>query len=143
MSWAVPLPGGGWRLYSKGASEIVLARCSMIVTESGVKPLEEEEKLAFTSSVINRFASEAMRTIGLAFRDFTTTPDWEEEHPTIHNANGTPALRVETELVLLGVVGIEDPLRPEVWWPASTRTCYSLSRMSFAASDLHLSPALC
>ncbi|KAL3909146.1 MAG: hypothetical protein SGPRY_009531, partial [Prymnesium sp.] len=114
MSWAVPLPGGGWRLYSKGASEIVLARCSMIVTESGVKPLEEEEKLAFTSSVINRFASEAMRTIGLAFRDFTTTPDWEEEHPTIHNANGTPALRVETELVLLGVVGIEDPLRPEV-----------------------------
>ena len=28
MSWVIPLPGGGFRIYTKGASEIVLSRCS-------------------------------------------------------------------------------------------------------------------
>lgn len=115
MSWAVPLPVGGWRLYSKGASEIILARCVSILGEDGnCTPLSEAEKQKLTKSVINKFASEAMRTIGLAYRDFPDTPNWDEEHSMIQNSNGTPARAAETELILVGIVGIEDPLRPEV-----------------------------
>ena len=120
MSWAVPLPGGGWRLYSKGASEVILSRCSTRLTPGGTPDLSETDALGpaqeseITKKVINVFASEAMRTIGLAYRDFDATPDWEETHETILNADGSPAFKAESGLTLLGVVGIEDPLRPEV-----------------------------
>lgn len=114
MSWAVPLPSGGWRLYSKGASEIILGRCTSILTETGTDPLDEEGKTVIVKTTISRFASEAMRTIGLAYREFSETPNWDVTHESVLNANGTKALEVETGLTLLGVVGIEDPLRPEV-----------------------------
>ena len=119
MSWAVKRPGGGYRLYAKGASEIILARCTSVgVMESnkpiGSKPLSDEGRAELTNSVINVFASEAMRTIGLAYRDLPDTVKWDELHSSILNANGTPACACECELVLVAIVGIEDPLRPEV-----------------------------
>ena len=55
-----------------------------------------------------------MRNILLAYRDFDSEPDWEARHPTILQPDGTPAFLVETSLTVLGIVGIEDPLRPEV-----------------------------
>ena len=64
--------------------------------------------------MINAFAAEAMRTIGLAYRDFTAAAGWEELHPVILNTDSTPAYALETELTLIGICGIEDPLRPEV-----------------------------
>jgi len=66
------------------------------------------------STVINPFAAEAMRTIGMAYRDLPAGVRWDETHSTLLNANGSPALAVETELTLVAIVGIEDPLRPEV-----------------------------
>jgi len=119
MSWAVKRPGGGYRLYSKGASEIILQRCSTVgVMEANKpmssKPLSEEAKADLVSTVINPFAAEAMRTIGMAYRDLPAGVRWDETHSTLLNANGSPALAVETELTLVAIVGIEDPLRPEV-----------------------------
>ena len=40
MSWAVPLKGGGYRLFSKGASEIVISRCDLYLTDDKAKKKE-------------------------------------------------------------------------------------------------------
>lgn len=55
--------------------------------------------------VIEPMASEGLRTICLAYRDFPTSegePDWDNENDILSG------------LTCLCVVGIEDPVRPEV-----------------------------
>lgn len=55
--------------------------------------------------VIEPMASEGLRTICLAYRDFPTSegePDWDNENDIL------------TGLTCICVVGIEDPVRPEV-----------------------------
>lgn len=54
-------------------------------------------------NVIEPMASEGLRTIGIAYRDFDgEEPSWENEN------------EIFTGLVCIAVVGIEDPVRPEV-----------------------------
>ena len=55
--------------------------------------------------VIEPMASEGLRTICLAYRDFPASegePDWDSENDIL------------TGLTCICVVGIEDPVRPEV-----------------------------
>lgn len=55
--------------------------------------------------VIEPMASEGLRTICLAYRDFAASdgePDWDSENDIL------------TGLTCICVVGIEDPVRPEV-----------------------------
>ncbi len=55
--------------------------------------------------VIEPMASEGLRTICLAYRDFAASegePDWDNENDIL------------TGLTCICVVGIEDPVRPEV-----------------------------
>ena len=122
MSWAVPT-AGGWRLYCKGASEVILGRCTSLVRKDGTAAVLHDDapvggssasRASITSEGIRPFASQAMRTIGLAYRDLPADADFAATHAVLKNADGSAALAVETELTLLGVVGIEDPLRPEV-----------------------------
>ena len=96
MSWLVKRPSGGYRLYAKGASEIILERCSHIASEpheAGLGRIElgDERKAVLQREVINTFAAEAMRTMGLAYRDFDQRPDCDALHPSATNANGTQA----------------------------------------------------
>ena len=69
MSTVIPLPGGGYRLFTKGASEIVLAKCTHVMGENGrIASLTEVDKKEILSSVVQSMASRALRTIGLAYR---------------------------------------------------------------------------
>lgn len=69
MSTVVPLPGGGYRLFTKGASEIVLGKCTAILAENGrIAPLTPVDKKEILSNVVQSMASNALRTIGLAYR---------------------------------------------------------------------------
>ncbi|XP_075929648.1 plasma membrane calcium-transporting ATPase 2-like isoform X3 [Petromyzon marinus] len=114
MSTVLSEPGGGFRLYTKGASEIVLKKCSHILDASGkaraFKPRDRDEMV---HKVIEPMACDGLRTICLAYRDFPAgssgEPDWEDE------AN------IVTDLTCITVVGIEDPVRPEV--PEAIRKC--------------------
>ena len=124
MSTVLPLPGGrGYRLFTKGASEIVLAKCSSIMKDEGnTAPLTPADHRQIISTVVKPMAGRALRTIALAYRythththththtpsffhcrDFPSPPgvDWDEEDEVL------------SDLVLLGVVGIQDPVRPE------------------------------
>jgi Ca2+ transporting ATPase len=125
MSWAVPLGNGRFRVYSKGASEIILGRVVAGVDAEGLaRPLSEADKDAITADVISVFANDAMRTIGLAYRDMESAPEegWEALDESIKNTDGSAAFFAETQLTLLGVIGIEDPLRAQV--PGAIQQCY-------------------
>lgn len=126
MSWAVPKERGGFRLYSKGASEVVIARCTSQLVDGPVED-ESTEDLSDSArgSILNTaelYARRGMRTLALAYRDVPAGFDFDEKSGTVTNADGTPAFVCETDMVFAALVGIEDPLRPEV--PDAILRCY-------------------
>ncbi|XP_062842720.1 plasma membrane calcium-transporting ATPase 2 isoform X7 [Trichomycterus rosablanca] len=112
MSTVVKLPDGSFRMYSKGASEIVLKKCSRILSEVGeprvFRPRDRDEMV---KKVIEPMACDGLRTICVAYRDFSGDPEpnWDDEN------------NILTDLTGICVVGIEDPVRPEV--PDAIRKC--------------------
>ncbi|CAN0061213.1 unnamed protein product [Lampetra planeri] len=112
MSTVLRTPEGGYRLYSKGASEILLKKCTQILDASGSPgPFKAREREEMARRVIEPMANDGLRTICLALRDFPqgTEPSWEDEASIV------------CELTCVAVVGIEDPVRPEV--PDAIRMC--------------------
>ena len=108
MSTLVPMPQGSkspHRLYCKGASEMVLELCTQVAQADGADaPLTDEVK-ADMNNAINDFANAGLRTIAVAYKDLDESPVAED---------GTLPESVESGLTLVCIVGIEDPLRPEV-----------------------------
>lgn len=100
MSVLVACPDGGIQAYCKGASEIILRTCSSVVDSNGQPvPLSKENERNIMD-VINSFASEALRTLCLAYKDIN---DYE-------NVDSIP----DNGYTLIAVVGIKDPVRPGV-----------------------------
>uniref|UniRef100_A0A7N5K9D3 Calcium-transporting ATPase n=1 Tax=Ailuropoda melanoleuca TaxID=9646 RepID=A0A7N5K9D3_AILME len=104
MSTVIEKPSGGYRMYSKGASEIILRKCNRILDKKGdVMPFKNKDRDEMVRTVIEPMASEGLRTICIAYRDFSDgEPPWDNENEIL------------TELTCVAVVGIEDPVRPEV-----------------------------
>ncbi|XP_031563488.1 plasma membrane calcium-transporting ATPase 4-like isoform X2 [Actinia tenebrosa] len=107
MSTVIKLKDGGYRLFSKGASEMVLKQCSHILDSKGTPtPFGRQDRENLAKNVIEPMASYGLRTICLAYRDFhpenDTDIDWDDE------AN------IVTNLTCIAIAGIEDPVRDEV-----------------------------
>ena len=70
----LPLPGGGYRLFTKGAAEIVLGKCSSILKDEGrTAPLTAADHRQIVSTVVKPMAGRALRTIALTYR-YCTDP---------------------------------------------------------------------
>eukprot|EP00005_Dracoamoeba_jomungandri_P005509 CAMPEP_0174260700 /NCGR_PEP_ID=MMETSP0439-20130205/10309_1 /TAXON_ID=0 /ORGANISM="Stereomyxa ramosa, Strain Chinc5" /LENGTH=977 /DNA_ID=CAMNT_0015345003 /DNA_START=56 /DNA_END=2989 /DNA_ORIENTATION=+ len=109
MSAIVP-QGDGYRLYSKGASEIILEQCTGVMNQDGsISSLDGDQKEELCN-IIQKLASQGLRTIGIAYVDIDEEKDWEKE-----------AEFLETDFVLVGIAGIKDPVRAEV--PAAVKKC--------------------
>ncbi|XP_056660611.1 plasma membrane calcium-transporting ATPase 2 isoform X3 [Monodelphis domestica] len=112
MSTVIKMPDESFRMYSKGASEIVLKKCCKILSAAGearvFRPRDRDEMV---KKVIEPMACDGLRTICVAYRDFPSSPepDWENENDILN------------DLTCICVVGIEDPVRPEV--PEAIRKC--------------------
>ncbi|XP_035244078.1 plasma membrane calcium-transporting ATPase 2 isoform X10 [Anguilla anguilla] len=112
MSTVIKLPDGSFKMYSKGASEIVLKKCSRVLNEAGeprvFRPRDKDEMV---KKVIEPMACDGLRTICVAYRDFPADPEpeWDNENDIL------------SELTAVCVVGIEDPVRPEV--PDAIQKC--------------------
>ncbi|XP_075406587.1 plasma membrane calcium-transporting ATPase 2 isoform X7 [Tenrec ecaudatus] len=112
MSTVIKLPDDSFRMYSKGASEIVLKKCCKILNGAGeprgFRPRDRDEMV---KKVIEPMACDGLRTICVAYRDFpgSPEPDWDNENDILN------------DLTCICVVGIEDPVRPEV--PEAIRKC--------------------
>ena len=102
----------GHRLYYKGAPDFSLPLVKYYVKENGeVAEATEEVKNQFLQKVTD-FASQAYRTLLLAYRDFPGDYKYEYEDPAF----------VEKDLTAICIVGIQDPLRDEV--PAAIKACH-------------------
>uniref|UniRef100_F7D4Q7 Calcium-transporting ATPase n=1 Tax=Monodelphis domestica TaxID=13616 RepID=F7D4Q7_MONDO len=103
MTTVIKNPNGTFRLYSKGASEIMLRKCKYVLDSQGIpKEFKPKDRDDLTSSVIEQMANEALRTICLAYRDLKSEIDWDNE------------VDVLSDMTFICLVGIEDPVRPEV-----------------------------
>ncbi|KAK6939714.1 Cation-transporting P-type ATPase, C-terminal [Dillenia turbinata] len=101
MGVVVEVPGGGLHAHCKGASEIVLAACDKVLDSSGeVVPLDEKS-LGHLTKTIEQFASEALRTLCLAYMEIGS--DFSAEEPIPFSG-----------YTCIGIVGIKDPVRPGV-----------------------------
>uniref|UniRef100_A0A3Q2PZY1 Calcium-transporting ATPase n=1 Tax=Fundulus heteroclitus TaxID=8078 RepID=A0A3Q2PZY1_FUNHE len=113
MSTVLKMADGSFRMFSKGASEILLKKCCKLLTASGEPKLfRPRDRDDMVKKVIEPMASEGLRTICLAYRDFSASdgePDWDNENDILSG------------LTCICVVGIEDPVRPEV--PDAIRKC--------------------
>ncbi|KAH7137229.1 hypothetical protein B0J13DRAFT_597030 [Dactylonectria estremocensis] len=112
----VKLANGKYRVYAKGASEILLEKCTSTLgdasqSELETAPLTLEDREVFNLT-ISSYASQTLRTIGSSYRDFESWPPVgavSEEDPKLADFNA-----VHQDMTLLGIYGIKDPLRPSV-----------------------------
>lgn len=101
MGVVVELPEGGLRAHAKGASEIVLAACDKVINPNGdVVPLDEE-CFNHLKATIDQFASEALRTLCLAYMELEGGFSPDGPIPV-------------SGYTCIGIVGIKDPVRPGV-----------------------------
>ncbi|KAM0740994.1 hypothetical protein ACQRIT_003851 [Beauveria bassiana] len=115
MGIVVQLPKGKFRLYVKGASEILLAQCTTTLRD----PAKDDSVTDMTKSnvqtvsrVIESYANRSLRTIGLCYRDFDA---WPPKAARRGDGNDINFEDIFKEMTLLGVVGIQDPLREGVY----------------------------
>uniref|UniRef100_A0A158R686 Calcium-transporting ATPase n=1 Tax=Syphacia muris TaxID=451379 RepID=A0A158R686_9BILA len=106
----------GYRVFSKGASEIILKKCRWFMGKDGsLKKFSQKDYDRLVRNVIEPMASDGLRTICLAYKDyvhgiantenqiaFNGEIDWENEDAIVN------------DLTAIALVGIQDPVRPEV-----------------------------
>ncbi|KAJ1486888.1 P-type ATPase, partial [Baffinella frigidus] len=166
MSTLVPIKGGGGarRVYTKGASEVVLELCSRIAQPGGeVATAMDAGARARFDEAIGKMADEGLRTLTVAYREIAAgeeepkdleedlkhakkeepkdleedlillavayreiaageeEPKDLEEDLILLAVLGLEDPDLEDDLILLAVLGLEDPVRPEV--PGAIHAC--------------------
>ena len=93
---------GGFIQYTKGACDMVLDRCTDCLQGGRVVPMTEEIREEFRR-VNKSYADQALRVLAAAYRRYDALP--AETGPD----------SLEQSLVLIGLYGMIDPCRPEVY----------------------------
>jgi len=103
-----------YRMYVKGAPEIILDKCTRIITDAtrpiNATPLTEDHHRQLTR-ITDEYATRSLRTIGIAYRDF---PSWSGAMVVDDSPIDASFGDIVKEMTFLGVIGIQDPLRPGV-----------------------------
>lgn len=107
MSTFHRLPTGGCRIIVKGAPDLLLERCDRIRTPGGERLLTQEDRRNIRKQN-ESMAGEALRVLGIAFRDDVGVPAEEN---------------AERGLIFCGLIGMMDPPRPEA--ERAVRLCRS------------------
>lgn len=87
------------RAYIKGAPELILKSCSQALDRDGnLVPINHVSSNA--DARIQSYSNEGLRTIALAYGDFPAKTEWTDAP--------------DKDYILIGILAIQDPLRPEV-----------------------------
>lgn len=89
----------GYRIISKGAPDVLIARCSQMLKGSTTAPLSGSFKAKILSDN-GELAGRALRVLAVAYKDVSALPGDDEE--------------LESGLIFCGLIGMEDPPRPGV-----------------------------
>ncbi|KAG5190998.1 hypothetical protein JKP88DRAFT_296915 [Tribonema minus] len=126
--------GGGVRLYCKGASERVLGDCAFITDPDGKPQPLTAHKRHELDEMIFGMADRALRTICLAHKDYAGTAElpagWETASPD------------SDDMVCDAIVGIMDPLRPEVKEAVATAQRAGVMVRMVTGDNIHTAKAI-
>ncbi|KAF8802453.1 Ca-transporting ATPase [Phlegmacium glaucopus] len=118
MGVVIKRPTGGYRAYFKGASEILAKNSKYYVVLEKEQHGDEIKKEVIDelaqeniSRTIIFYANQTLRTIALCYRDFDS---WPPRDMTTDQQGEVPFDLLCQKLILIGITGIEDPLREGV-----------------------------
>ncbi|XP_044471371.1 calcium-transporting ATPase 10, plasma membrane-type-like isoform X2 [Mangifera indica] len=105
---ALQLPNSEVHIHWKGAAEIVLASCTQYIDSNDCLVAMDEEKVNFFKNAIEDMASRSLRCVAIAYTKYyrQSVPVDEEQL--------SQWVLPEDDLVLLAIVGLKDPCRPNV-----------------------------
>ncbi|KAJ3096670.1 hypothetical protein HDU97_005700 [Phlyctochytrium planicorne] len=113
-------------LFCKGAAEIVLQSCEFYVDREGRVRKMTDGVRDRVGRLIEGMAGRALRTICVAFKPVVRKKDDEKDGENVEGGEGDAKVDEKKEdefgLVLAMIVGIEDPIRPEV--PDAVASCH-------------------
>ncbi len=89
-------------LFSKGAPEVITGKCTKIIKNGRIENLTDNDREKISKNNLN-LAGKAMRNLAFAFKYLDSLPDAEKIKES------------EEDLVYLGIAGMIDPPRPEVY----------------------------
>ena len=97
----------------KGASEIILSMWTSFIGAGGEeKKLDEQKLQQIQKNVISTFASQAYRTLTIAYKEIPTEEfDKINKDDDMSDSEENLEKSLESELTLICIVGIQDPLR--------------------------------
>lgn len=136
MGAAVKIDDNTYRLFFKGAPEILLSQCDRIMDESseklGYETIAEEQRKEI-KAVQHHYATLSLRTIGFAYADFGEWPP--AKAPRVQDSSDqVDFVGIFKNLVWMGLVGIQDPVRAAV--PGAVRDCKRASvRVKMVTGD--------
>lgn len=87
--------------FTKGAPDMLLNKCSHIYLNGEVVELTDEERKALAEAN-SSFAKKALRVLALAYKTYDGIPETDDPD------------EIEKDLILVGLLGMIDPARPEV-----------------------------
>jgi P-type Ca2+ transporter type 2C len=93
--------GHAWA-FIKGAPEVIIERCSKIKGADGDQPLSADDRAGMLEASA-AMAADALRVLAFAVRRLESYPAGDPDD----------GARIERDLTLLGVIGMQDPPRPE------------------------------
>ncbi len=93
--------GEGYVQHTTGAPDVVLSRCTTALIDGKIVPMTEELR-ANLAAENKKLADKALRVLAAGIKKSDSIPDMSD-----------PA-KVESDLCFLGLVGMIDPVRPEV-----------------------------
>lgn len=95
-------------VFVKGAPDFLLEHCSKFINKSGNVSKINTDFIGSIKETIESFASESLRTILLTYKEVNETPEsWDD---------------IENDLIIIGMVGIKDPLRDGI--KRAVETCH-------------------
>ncbi len=88
--------------YTKGATEIIITKCTHYLHNGKVEPITEEF-IQYVNKECKDFADRALRVLSAAYKIYDVLPE------------SCDAEDIENNLIFIGFVGMIDPCRPEVY----------------------------
>ena len=119
-----PSQAGKVRVFVKGAPEIIIEKCVSYLGQRGELlelGAEKRDRIIY-EDVVKKFARKSYRTLLLAYADYDERK-WEELKAQYNNfTNIEDKEAVELGLTFIGIIGLQDPLRPGI--ADAVKTCH-------------------
>lgn len=119
--------GDGYIQYTKGAPDVLIARCTKILKDGAVQPMTKEDRTEILKAN-KSMADNALRVLAAAYTTYTDTKSFASKEA------------IEQNLIFIGLTGMIDPVRPEVKQAIST--CKSAGITPIMITGDHLDTAV-